>query len=170
MQKEFSYPLKIDELGQGEQTYNLNADKEQLETLKEILQVPSVNSFQATLKLKFQKKRGLLEITGTAKANMELVSVISLEPFKKDYTADFKLTYDTNATYEEIYAEDDDIENDVCDIVYDGKIDLGDIAIEQIALVMEDHPRKEGEEFTSIIEDNEPIKNNPFAALAKLKK
>lgn len=170
MQKEFSYPLPIEELGQGEQNYKLKADKEQLITLAEILQVPAVNNFNADIRLKFQKKRGVLEVYGTVKANLSLISVISLESFDKDYVADFKLTYDTNATYEDVYAEDDDITEDVPDIIYDGKIDLGDIAIEQIALVMEDHPRKEGETFEAIIEDNEPVKNNPFAALAKLKK
>ncbi|MCM1323342.1 MAG: DUF177 domain-containing protein [Acetobacter sp.] len=170
MQKEFSYPLQIDELGQGEQTYKLRADKEQLKTLAEILQVPAVNSFGANIGLKFQKKRGMLEVYGTVRANLGLISVISLEPFDKDYITEFKLTYDTNATYEDIYKEDDDIEEDIPDIVYDGKIDLGDIAIEQIALVMEDHPRKDGETFEAIVEDSEPIKNNPFAALAKLKK
>lgn len=170
MQKEFSYPLQIDELGQGEQNYKLKADKAQLETLTEILQVPAVNSFEAELKLRFQKKRGILEVYGLVKANLSLVSVISLEPFDKDYSSEFKIVYDTNAKYEDIYGEDDDIEEDVPDIVYDGKIDLGDIAIEQIALVMEDHPRKEGEEFNAVIDDAEPVKNNPFAALAKLKK
>lgn len=170
MQKEFSYPLQIDELGQGEQNYKLKADKAQLETLTEILQVPAVNSFEAELKLRFQKKRGILEVYGLVKANLSLVSVISLEPFDKDYSSEFKIVYDTNAKYEDIYGKDDDIEEDVPDIVYDGKIDLGDIAIEQIALVMEDHPRKEGEEFNAVIDDAEPIKNNPFAALAKLKK
>lgn len=170
MQKEFSYPLRIDELGQGEQAYKLKADKAQLEFLTEILAVPAVNSFEADIKLKFQKKRGILEVFGTVKANLGLISVISLEAFNKDYSTNFKLTYDTNACYEDVYGEDDDIELDVPDIVYDGKIDLGDIAIEQIALIMEDHPRKEGEEFSSIVEDDEPIKNNPFAALAKLKK
>ncbi len=170
MQKEFSYPLQIDELGQGEQTYKLRADKGQLKTLAEILQVPAVNSFAADICLRFQKKRGILEVCGTAKADLGLISVISLEPFDKEYITEFKLTYDTNASYEDVYGEDDDIKNDVPDIVYDGKIDLGDIAIEQIALVMEDHPRKDGEEFNAFIEDAEPVKNNPFAALAKLKK
>ena len=45
-----------------------------------------------------------------------------------------------------------------------GEIDLGDIAIEQLALVLDDHPRKDGEEFSAIIEDVSPVKNNPFAA------
>jgi hypothetical protein len=35
---------------------------------------------------------------------------------------------------------------------------------------MEDHPRKDGENFESVIEDDTPIRNNPFAVLAKLKK
>lgn len=170
MQREFSYPLKIDELGQGEQTYSLRADKDQLEWLKEILQVPAVNSFKADMKLRFQKKKGLLNVTGKVQANLSLVSVISLEEFNKDYMADFSVVYDTNAKYDDIYQDDEDINLDVPDIVINGKIDLGDIAIEQLALVLEDHPRQEGEEFDSVIEDNTSISNNPFAVLAKLKK
>ena len=170
MQKEFSYPLKIDELGQGEQRYNISADKAQLETLSEILQVPSVNSFHADIKLNFQKKKGILDVSGRVQAELGLISVISLIPFNKEYTTDFKLTYDTNATYEDIYADDEDIKLDVPDIVIGGKIDLADIAIEQLALVMEDYPRQDGETFEAVIEDNSPVRENPFAVLEKLKK
>ena len=170
MQREFSYPLKIDELGQGEQAYKLKANKEQLKTLTEILQIPAVNSFEADIKLNFQKKQGKLEVKGNVRANLSLISVISLEAFQKDYTTDFSLLYDTTAKYEDIYADDEDINLDVPDIVYDGEINLGDIAIEQLALIMEDHPRKDGENFESVIEDDTPIRNNPFAVLAKLKK
>lgn len=170
MQREFSYPIQIDELGQGEQSYKLSADKEQLKMLAEVLQIPAVNSFAADIKLKFQKKQGKLDVWGTVKANLGLISVISLEPFDKDYTADFKLLFDTNAKYEDVYQDDEDINLDVPDIIIGGKIDLADIAIEQLALVMEDHPRKEGETFEAIIEDDSPIRNNPFAVLEKLKK
>ena len=169
MQREFSFPLKIDELGQGEQTYNLRADKEQREWLTKILQVPAVNSFVASIKLNFQKKKGLLNIKGKVTANIGLISVITLEEFDKDYVADFSINYDTNAKYEDIYQDDEDINLDVPDIVMNGKIDLGDIAIEQLALVLEDHPRQEGEEFASVIEGTNQ-ENNPFAVLAKLKK
>lgn len=169
MQREFSFPLKIDELGQGEQTYNLRADKDQLEWLTEILQVPAVNSFAANIKLNFQKKKSQLNITGNVTANLKLISVISLDEFNKDYTTDFSVKYDTSAKYEDIYQDDEDINLDVPDIVMNGKIDLGDIAIEQLALVLEDHPRQEGEEFASVIEGTNQ-ENNPFAVLAKLKK
>lgn len=170
MQKDFSYPLQIDELNQGEQSYMLKADKAQLETLKEILQVPAVNYFEADIKLKFQKKRGILDVSGQVRAGLGLISVISLEPFDRDYKTDFTLTFDTNATYEQIRELDEDIEADIPDIVIGGRIDLGDIAIEQLALVMEDHPRKDGEEFSPLIEDDAPLRENPFAILSKLKK
>ena len=170
MQKDFSYPLQIDELNQGEQSYMLRADKAQLETLKEILQVPAVNYFEADIKLKFQKKRGILDVSGQVRAGLGLISVISLEPFDRDYKTDFTLTFDTNATYEQIRELDEDIEADIPDIVIGGRIDLGDIAIEQLALVMEDHPRQDGEEFSPLIEDDAPLRENPFAILAKLKK
>ena len=170
MQKDFSYPLQIDELNQGEQSYMLRADKAQLETLKEILQVPAVNYFEADIKLKFQKKRGILDVSGQVRAGLGLISVISLEPFDRDYKTDFTLTFDTNATYEQIRELDEDIEEDIPDIVIGGRIDLGDIAIEQLALVMEDHPRQDGEEFSPLIEDDAPLRENPFAILSKLKK
>ena len=49
---------------------------------------------------------------------------------------------------------------------------LADIAIEQIALNLEDYPRAEGEVFDGALygDSEEPKKENPFAVLAKLKK
>lgn len=170
MQKDFSYPLKIDELGQGEQTYKLVADNDQLEFLQDILQVPAVNSFEALIKLKFYKKRGILNVWGTVSSNIEQISVISLEPFNQLYQADFEVTYDTNATYEDIKEQDVDIMADIPDVVMNGEINLADIAIEHLALELDDYPRKEGEEFEAVIEDMTPIRNNPFSILEQLKK
>ena len=170
MQKDFSYPLKIDELGQGEQNYNLTATNEELEFLRDVLQVPVVHSFQANIKLKFSKKKALLDVWGKVSANIGLISVVSLEPFDKLYETNFKLTFDTVSSYDDIKEIDVDIMADVPDIVMNGEINLADIAIEQLALILDDYPRKEGEEFEEIIEDISPIKNNPFAVLESLKK
>lgn len=169
MQKDFSYPLKIEELGQKEQNYKLKADKEQLEFIRDILQVPAVNSFEADIKLKFYKRQGRLDVWGEVKSVIGQISVISLEPFDKEYNTKFEITYDTNATYEEIKEQDVDIMADIPDIVENGEINLADIAIEHIALVLDDYPRKEGEVFDQVIEDISPIRNTPFAVLEKLK-
>ncbi len=170
MQKDFSYPLKIEEIGQSEQTYKLIADKEQLEFIRGILQVPAVNSFEALIKLKFHKKIGKLKVWGEVKADIGLISVISLEPFDKLHQTSFELLYDTNATYEDIKEQDVDIMADIPDVVMNGEINLADISLEQIALILDDHPRKDGEFFDEIIEDVSPIRHNPFAILEQLKK
>ena len=107
---------------------------------------------------------------GNLKADLSLISVISLESFDKKYETNFKVVYDTNAKYEDIYQDDEDINLDLPDIVIGGQINLGDIAIEQLALILEDHPRQAGETFESVIEDSSPVRHNPFAVLEKLKK
>lgn len=172
MQKDFSYPLNIDDLNQQEQHYKLKADEEELKILKDILQVENVKSFESDIYLKLNLKMHKLDIWGKVKSDLVLKSVVSLENFEKTYEVDFKYYYDTKATYKDIKEMDPSIYDDVPDVVEDGKIDLVNIAIEQLALELDDYPRKNGESFEFISEfDEETTKMaNPFAVLEKLKK
>ena len=65
-----------------------------------------------------------------------------------------------------------DFDEEVPDIVEGGKIDLADIAMEQLALVLDDFPRRDGEvfEFKSEFDEETTARPNPFAVLAALKK
>lgn len=172
MQNFFSYPIVVDELSQFEKKYHLKAAPEELEYLAEVLKVPSVKSFKAEIMLKLRFKEHRLDVWGTAEAELELQSVVSLENFIKIYKPEFSLVYDTKMTYKELRELDEDIEEEIPDIIIDGQIDLGQIAIEQVALVMEDYPRKEGEVFEFSAEFDEETSNiqNPFNILEKLKK
>ncbi len=172
MQKDFSYPLQIDNLPRQEQHYHLVADPEQLKTLQQILQVEAVKSFAADIYLKYDFHQHRLDVNGCVKAELELKSVISLENFCRCYEAPFAYYFDTKATYKDIRDLEPGIDDDIPDIVENGQIDLGDIAIEQLALVMEDYPRREGEEFTFVSEFDEETtrQSHPFAVLEKLKK
>lgn len=172
MQKDFSYPLNIDDLNQQEQHYRLKADAEQLKTLKAVLQVEGVKSFMADIFLKLNVRQHRLDIWGKVKAELELKSVITLENFTKKYEAPFAYYFDTEATYQDIKDLDPGINDEIPDIIENGQIDLGNIAIEQLALVLEDYPRLDGEEFHFVSEfDEETTKQaNPFAVLQNLKK
>ena len=88
------------------------------------------------------------------------------------YDFDFSTLFDTRATLESQKEDGDDWDKDTPEIVVGGKIDLGDIAVEQVALRLDDYPRKPGEEFSFVSEfdDNDTAAENPFAVLAKLKK
>ena len=168
MQNFFSYPIVVDELSQFEKKYTLKASAKELVYLAEVLKVPSVRSFDAEIMLKLKHKEHRLDVWGRVRAEL-----VSLENFFRVYEPEFALVFDTLMTYREQKALlDEDMDAEVPDIVEDGKIDLAQIAIEQVALVMEDYPRKEGEVFEFVSEfDEETTKTqNPFSVLAKLKK
>ncbi len=171
MQKKFSYPLVVAELPQAEQRYRLQADESDCRYLAEVLKVPEVMRFEADLRLKNDHTSGMLDVSGRISACLKLESVVSLELFDQDYDFEFSLSFDTAATYDS-QREEDDWAADLPDVVIGGQIDLADIAIEQVALRLDDYPRRPGEvfHFESEFDENEKNANNPFEVLAKLKK
>lgn len=172
MQKNFSYPIKIDELNQQQYKYVLQADKDELEDIAHILQVESVRRFYAEVYVKRNNKENNLRVWGRVEARLELQSVISLENFFRNLKVPFELNFDTQATYQDIRDMNASINDDMPDIIINGTINLADICIEQIALNIEDYPRAKGEEFdyTQYDKSEPPEKENPFAVLKKLKK
>ena len=171
MQKDFSYTLKIDDIKQNEQKYFIKADTEELKLLKDILKVEDVQSFAADIALKLSRKAHRLDLQGEVRADLILKSVISLENFSKTYIVPFSYRYDTSLTYADLKEMDAGINDDIPDIIENGQIDLVQVSLEQLALAMEDHPRKEGEifEFQSEFDEETTLATHPFAALKKLK-
>lgn len=172
MQKKFSYPLKIDELNQNQYKFEINADQDELADIAAILKVEKAKQFMAEIYIKRNVKEHILKVWGTVKAQLLLKSVISLENFLQEYDVPFTLTYDTIATYQDIKEMEAGINDEVPDIIENGEINLADIALEQIALNMDDYPRAKGEvfDFNQYVVQEEISKENPFAVLQKLKK
>lgn len=171
MQKDFSYILSVSELPTAEQHYKLKAGKDDLKSLADILKVPDVTYFAAEMNLRYNRDKHLIEIDGHVKADLIRTSVISLEDFKEVHDFDFTSLFDTKATPESHKEEYDDWEDDAPEIVIGGKIDLVTVAVEQVALRMDDYPRKKGEVFEFKAEFSEPApKHNPFEILSSLKK
>lgn len=172
MQNLFSYPLVVDELTAAAKKYHIAAKKDELPYVTEVLKVNGVKSLNADINVKLNKKEHQIKVWGSARAEIEQTSVISLENFVKPYQTDFEMTYDTELTPKELHNMEFEFEDEVPDLVIDGKINLADIAMEQIALVLDDFPRMEGEtfEFQSEFDEETTSAQNPFAVLAKLKK
>ena len=172
MQNLFSYPLKLEDMSAATQTYHLEADAAALKFIAQVLKLPSVNNFKAEINVRLRKKEHLVDVYGFVDSVVEHTSVISLERFEKKYHTDFSLLFDTQKTAAEIKELDFDFEDDVPDILENGQIDLAAIAMEQLALVLDDFPRQEGEvfEFRSEFDEETTKASNPFAVLKKLKK
>ena len=171
MQNVFSYPLKLEDMSAAVKKYSLKADAGELAFITELMQVPAVKSFEADINVKLRKKDHEADVWGKVKAIVTQTSVISLENFDQLYASEFKLRFDTKMTLDEQIALEEETE-DVPDIFEDGKIDLAAIAMEQLALVLDDFPRQKGEvfKFDAEFDEETTTKNNPFAVLEKLKK
>lgn len=172
MQNLFSFPLTLEDMGTGTKVYHLAAKPEQLPYITDILKVENILSFKAELEIKFNRKIHRIDINGFVDADVEQTSVISLEKFVKRYHPEFSLFFDTELTAGQLREMEFAIDDEVPDIVENGQIDLAAIAMEQLALALDDFPRREGEvfEFKSEFDEETTAKQNPFAALAALKK
>ena len=172
MQNLFSYPLKLEDMSSSTQKYSLKASAKELEYITEIMKVPAVKSFSAEITVKLYKKEHLVEVKGIVDADVEQVSVISLEIFTKPYHNEFELKFDTKMTQNDLKEIDFEYDDELLDILDNGQIDLAAIAMEHLALVLDDFPRKAGEEFSfeSEFDEETTEANNPFAVLKKLKK
>ena len=172
MQNIFSYPIIISDLGNATQNISIKADEAQLGDITEILQIAGTKSFVADINVKYHTKEQLIDVYGSVSAVLELTSVVSLEKFEKHYNTDFEIKFDATPPKKLKDDEELSLKDEILDSVVDGTIDICDIAIEQIALIMEDFPRKDGEEFVFESEfDEETTKSmNPFNILEKMKK
>lgn len=172
MQNLFSYPLKLEDMSSATQNYKLKASQKELECITEVMKVPAVKSFEAEIKVKLLKKEHIVEVDGTIDADVEQTSVISLENFVKSYHNAFSLRFDTKMTQKELKEIDFEYDDELLDILDNGQIDLAAIAMEHLALVLDDFPRKDGEEFLfqSEFDEETTQATNPFSVLKKLKK
>lgn len=172
MQKNFSYPLLVDDISTAQKKYNLVADEAQCCEIAEILKVPAVKNFRAEIYTKRHNKSTLIDVWGKVEALITRQSVISLEDFDKIYESEFTLQFDLHLTDNLVREMEENGEENIPDVVMNGQIDLCHLAMEQIALELDDYPRQEGEEFVFESEfDEETTANaNPFKILEKLKK
>ena len=158
---EFSRPLRVDRVPALGSHERIAADEKECAALAKRLGVPKLHSLGGWLKA-VPWRGGGLKITGTLKAEVDQVSVISLETF----TSTFE--YAIERYFLSPRAGNPTAEEDV-DIIEHGIVDLGEILAETMALELDPYPRKEGEVFSDIEEPPEPAKVSPFTALSKLK-
>ena len=158
---EFSRPLQVDRVPALGCHERITADEKECAALAKRLDLPKIHSLSGFLKA-VPWRGGGLKITGTMKAEVDQVSVISLETF----TSTFEYTIERYFLSPQAGnpAPDDD-----ADIIEQGVVDLGEILAETMALELDPYPRQEGEVFSDIKELPEPAKVSPFTALSKLK-
>ena len=158
---EFSRPLQVDRVPALGSHERIAAYEKECASLAKRLGLPKLHSLSGFLKA-VPWRGGGLKITGTLKAEVDQVSVISLETFTSTVEYPIERYFLSPRTGTPTPEEE-------VDMIEHGIVDLGEILAETMALELDPYPRKAGEVFNDIEEQPEPEKISPFTGLSKLK-
>ena len=160
-----SRPVDVERMALREDGVRLEATGEERRLVAEFLKIPAVHSLFGEFEVTGNRRRA--KVTGRVSGRVSQTCVVTLEPFESDIAEDVDLTFAEerdNLSPEEIERR----KIDPPDEIVDGKIDLGAVMTEFLALGLDPYPRKPGVDFEPITDDK--AEDSPFAALGKLKR
>lgn len=175
----FSRPFDVDRLHAGEiSDTEIAATDVEREALTAVLGLPRIDALNARLRLSRQAK--FVRVVGSVKAAIGQICVVTLEPFSTQVDEAVDLRFAPQAEVDAL--EDaaarrsgdgfvDVADADFPDPIVDGRIDLGAVAAEALALGLDPYPRKPGAAFpeTQFGVSSSPAEASPFAVLRQVK-
>ena len=157
MTPELHRPVALDRIGPQGMAVEVEAKPDELPAIAARLRVLEVSSLHCAFKLR-RVGASTVEAQGLLRAGVTETCVVSLDPFSHDVQEEFAVHFVPPGT------EDDDPDPEAIDqIPYaGGAADLGEAAVEQLALALDPFPRKPGAALPAEAADQPP---SPFAAL-----
>ncbi len=157
--------------------------------LAERFDLVSVSGLTAKMRLR-RVRSDFVKVTGELEADVVQRCVVTLEPVPAHVKEEFSALFAPEHLIPKEEADDESDhfqylggDEDFPEAMPGGRIDIGELVAQNLSLALEPYPRKEGVEFTPILEDvgpdtlsltedtpPEPPRQNPFAALSRLKK
>lgn len=158
----WSEPVRLHQVGAGV-TRRLEPDAAARARIAKALDLASLDSLVAEMTL--APSPAGWRLTGRVRASLAQTCGITLEPLPVEIDAPFALTL------AEAVDEDSDeivitLDDESPDPIEGGQVDLGQYAVEQLALQLDPFPRKPGAEF---VQPPEPTEISPFAVLKQLR-
>lgn len=134
---ELHRPVPPDRLGTAEARHVVEASEAERAAVAVRLGIPAVRHLICRFALRRHGER--IEAEGALRATVVRECVVSLEPFEATVEEDFHLRFVPPGS------EDDDDPESVDQVPFDGNaIDLGEAAVEQLALALDPYPRAPG--------------------------
>lgn len=153
----FSEVVRVNEIGAGITRHLIPDDAARARIIK-ALDLASLASLKATISLAPAHVGWTL--SGRVTAEAEQVCGITLDPLP--VTVDERFSVQLVEGSEASSEVEVTLDDDAPDVIEDGRIDLGQYAVEQFALSLDPFPRKPGAEF---VQPEEPAEISPFAVL-----
>jgi hypothetical protein len=159
---EFSRPLDVGRVSAGGSTEKITASADECVRLAKRLDLPAIHELKAKLLAKPWRGGGL-KLTGELTADVEQISVISLETFRQEVTFPIERYFLSGQPKSEDGAAEE------IDAIVAGHVDLGEVVAETLALELDPYPRKPGEAFAATGDDAEKPEGGALSRLRALK-
>jgi uncharacterized metal-binding protein YceD (DUF177 family) len=160
----YSEPVRLHLIGTGVKRH-LEPDAATRARIAKALDLASLDSFEADVELAPSPVGWTL--SGRVRASLAQTCGITLEPLPLEIDAPFSVPLAEPAEEEQLGDEIViSMEDESPDVIEDGQVDLGQYAVEQLALRLDPFPRKPGAEF---VQPPEPVEISPFAVLKQLR-
>lgn len=160
----FSEVVRINEIGAG-LTRHLVPDDAARARIVKALDLATLASLEADVSI--LPSRTGWTLSGQVTAVAEQVCGITLEPLPVQIDERFSIDLIEASVREPDEVEVEvSLDDDAPDVIEDGRIDLGQYAVEQFSLALDPFPRKPGAEF---VQPDEPAEISPFAVLKAFK-
>lgn len=178
---EFSRIVKTEEMVSGKEKLVIEANEKERAALAERFELVSINSLRAELEVK-TASNGEVTVRGPMSAEILQNCVATLEPVPETVEDTVEVLFSPHVSEDDMPSNPDDLENlseeelmallEQPEPLVDGKIDLGEVVAQFLAVAMDPYPRKDDAELPESIQSEEEAdadKPNPFAQLAGLK-
>lgn len=170
--KIFSYPVPVDEVPEQGIDVSFHADETTRAALAKADGLAALAALDADFHVARQG-RSRFNVTGTVRARITQICVLTLEPFDSDVLEEVDVDFAEPAAAAQAAARADVLldartaDRDPPDPIENGTIDLGALAAEFLALGLDPYPRRPGAEFAPI-SDPHDVAEHPFDVLKKL--
>jgi hypothetical protein len=168
----FSYLVVADDIPPEGRRFHIEANEVERRGLAESLGIPEVVELTADVQVSRAGGRAL-RLTGAVRAAVVQTDVVTLEPVRQEVSEPIDLTLLPAEQAERggrgAPSLADAIGVEGPEHYRYGRVDLGAIAAEHLALGLDPYPRAPGTEFAGHTEDEAGADTSPFAVLARLK-
>jgi uncharacterized protein len=167
----FCRPIAARELPAAGKHFSIVADADERARLAEDLGIPGIEELAGEFDVR-PRAGGVIAVTGEVAAKVVQQCVVTLEPVRQRVRETVELMLvpaEGGVGFQRGGADAPQDEPESLDTFRYGRIDLGAIVAEHLALGLDPYPRKTGAEFAGHTEDAGP-EASPFAALAALKR
>ena len=168
----FSYSIAADAIPADGRSFHIEADEGARHRLAEALGVEVV---ALTADIEANSLRGgSVGLRGRLTAVVTQTDVVTLEPLRQEIAEAIEVTLkpaEPSARKRDRRTVVGDAPgDDEADLFYDGRIDLGALVGELLAVALDPYPRAAGVAFEPHLEDTPTEEESPFAVLRKLKR